>query len=184
MRENDSDKEIIINIICYILCCGIAGLCLTLMKTPSDAALKILLAPYAKAVEVYYNIEMTYIEGLGYTSAGLQFVVGENCSGVSYIAIVFCMMICMFLHRFRGRQKIMWILINVPVAAALGIFTTCLRILGSVPIAGYARFSTIHAGIGISFYLAGMIACLLTAEKATSKYQNTIREGVARFDKK
>jgi exosortase K len=157
------------NIVGYVLCGAISLAGLAYAQNLSDAALRVVLAPYAKAVEVFYNIEMAYLDGIGYTAPGLSFAIGENCSGLSYMITVFCMMACMFAHRFPMRRKLIWILLQAPVGIGAGMVATCLRIIGSISFAGYPGFPTLHAGVGISFYLAGMIACVWIAERATSR---------------
>ena len=134
---------------------------------------RVLLAPYAKAAELFMNINLRYADGTGYSAPGLPFSIGRNCSGVNYMAAVFGMMTFMFIHKIPERRKILWIALWAPGAAAVGVVTTALRILGSIPLAGYARFSTLHAGIGISFYLGGMIICFFATEKLTQKRLNT-----------
>jgi exosortase K len=146
-----------------LACIAIAAAVIIAVKNPSDAALRVILSPYAKSVEIFYNIKMNYIDGIGYNAPGFAFVIGESCTGVNYMAAVFCMMACMFLHRFRRYWKLLWILLWIPGGAAVGVAMTCLRIIGSVPIIYHPMFSTLHAGIGITFYLAGMILCYMAA---------------------
>jgi exosortase K len=168
-------RKISVDLVFYLACIAIAAAVLVAAKNPSDAALKVILTPYAKAVEVFYNIKMTYTNGIGYSAPGLAFAIGESCMGVNYMAVVFCMMACMFLHRFRRFWKLLWMLLWIPGAAAVSVVMTCLRIVGSVPIVSHPMFSTLHAGIGISFYLAGMGVCYMAAN-AIFRRGNTVMQ--------
>ena len=166
------------NIPYYALCCAIIGITAVIYhRVGPDKAMRYILAPYAKCVELFMNIYMSYIEGVGYSTPGLLFTIGENCSGLNYMAALFGMTGIMFVHKLPENRKLLWVALCAPGSAAVGVVMTALRIIGSIPIVGYARFSTLHAGIGISFYLAGMILCYLAAENVLRRMGRVIADG-------
>ena len=172
-RRSGAAEPVQKNIAYYFICCVvITAAALTYYACAAyepDGVMRLLLAPYARAAELFMNMNMRYADGIGYTAPELPFSIGSNCSGVNYMAALYCMMTFMFLHKIPKKYKLLWIAAWAPGAAAVGITITALRIIGSIPLAGYERFSTLHAGIGISFYLAGMILCFMVTEKLLNK---------------
>jgi exosortase K len=93
------------------------------------------------------------------------------------MAALFGMTGIMFVHKLPDNRKLLWVALCAPGSVAVGVIMTALRIIGSIPIVGYSRFSTLHAGIGISFYLAGMILCYLAAENILRRMGRVIADG-------
>lgn len=132
-----------------------------------DAALRVLLWPHAKATEVFFNTVLYYQSGIGYVSTGGSFAVGPACMGVNFIVMLFCLMVCVFTRRFRGFAKAVFFGLALTGSAVIGMFVSCVRIIGSVPFISYEKFSTLHTGIGIALYLATLAGSYILVNKLT-----------------
>ena len=132
-----------------------------------DGALRVLLWPHAKATEAFFNTTLYYQSGVGYVSPGGSFAVGPACMGMNFIVMLFCLMVCAFTRRFRGFAKAAFFVLALAGSAAIGVLVSCVRIIGSVPFVSYAKFATLHTGIGIALYLAALIGGYILVNKLT-----------------
>ena len=132
-----------------------------------DSILRVLLWPHAKATEAFFNTSLYYQSGVGYVSAGGSFAVGPACMGMNFIVMLFCLMVCAFTRRLRGYAKAAFFVLALAGSAAIGVFVSCVRIIGSVPFVSYEKFATLHTGIGIALYLAAIAGSFMLVNKLT-----------------
>jgi len=71
------------------------------LETTQGAVWKLLLYPHARSVEIFYNLSMTYLEGIGYYSVYPTFAIGSECMGYQFILMMFAMHVCNFTGRFQ-----------------------------------------------------------------------------------
>ncbi|MGE4284288.1 MAG: exosortase K [Clostridia bacterium] len=135
---------------CFV---ALIGILLTYwFKTAQDDVWELLLYPHARAVEIFYNTPMNYVNGIGYYSIDAVFAIGRECMGYNFIVMMFGMNACMFAKYFKGLHKISWLFISFVGAILIGILISCIRIVGSVPFVTHEKFTLIHSGVGIAFY--------------------------------
>ncbi len=132
-----------------------------------DGTLRVLLWPHAKVTEAFYNIALSYQSSVGYVSPGGSFAVGPACMGMNFIVMLFCLMVCAFTRRFRGFAKAAFFVLALAGSAVIGVFVSCVRIIGSVPFVSYEKFATLHTGIGIALYLAALVGSFILVNKLT-----------------
>jgi len=132
-----------------------------------DGALRVLLWPHSKITGAFYNINLPYQNGVGYVSPERGFIIGPDCIGIRFIAMLFCMAVCVFTRRFRGAKKISFFILSFIGSAAVGILANCMRIIGSVPIVSSDRFTTIHAGSGVVIYLLTLVITYMFIDRFT-----------------
>lgn len=140
------------NYLIYTLTILICLLLITWLKAAPDGALKVLLYPHRRAAEIFYNINMHYYEGIGYRAVNSTYVIGRECMGYNFIALMFGMNACLFIKYFKGFHKAAWLLASFAGAIVIGILISCLRIIGSIPFVNYDKFALIHLSLGISMY--------------------------------
>ena len=132
-----------------------------------DSSLRVLLWPHAKITEAFYHITLPYQNGVGYAALEKDFVIGSACMGVRFIVMLFCMTICVFTRRFKGFHKIVFFVLSLVGSVSVGIFASCVRIVGSVPIVSSNQFTAIHAGTGVVIYLITLVGIYILINKAT-----------------
>lgn len=148
-----------LNILFYCLAALVGILLYDWFKAASDDIVKILLYPHARLTEIYYNISLTYMKGIGYAAPNGSFAIGRECMGSSFVIMLFGMTVCMFVKYFKGAGKAAWFIISLAGAVLIGVFVSCIRIIGSVPFAAHPKFALFHSGIGISLYFFALTAC-------------------------
>jgi len=135
----------------------------------NDGLVSVLLWPHAKVAGAFYNITLPYQNGVGYVALERDFIIGPACMGVRFIVMLFCMTVCFFNRRFNGVHKITFFTLSLIGSVAIGIFASCVRILGSVPILSTGQFTAIHAGTGIVIYLVTLVGVYVLVNKVTGK---------------
>lgn len=123
-----------------------------------DSVVQILLLPYARASESFFNIALEYIPGVGYLSADSTFAIGRECLGAKFTLALFGMAACMFVKYFKGPDKVKWLVISLTGAILAGALANAIRIVGSIPFVTDDKFPLIHLAMGASTYLLIMIA--------------------------
>ncbi len=152
--------------IVFCLAAVLLGLSLIyVVKAADNDVLKLLLLPHAKAVEIYYNMPMFYISGIGYSSAGSTFTIGRECMGCNFIVLIFTMNACMFTRYFNGFKKLIWVFTSLVGAAATGILISSIRIIASIPFVNHEKFVLLHSGLGISLYFAALVVSYISLNK-------------------
>lgn len=132
-----------------------------------DDALRVLLWPHAKITGAFYHWALHYQTGVGYVAAGDAFAIGSACMGVNFIVMQFCLLVCVFTRRFRGWRKAVFFLLALTGSAVVGVFVSCIRIIGSIPFLSSGQFTAIHAGIGVTLYLAALVGSYILINRAT-----------------
>ncbi len=151
-------KVKLVNIAYYFLVVLVSvGLIYGVNNAPNEF-LKVLLYFHARSVEVYYNLPMLYINGIGYTANDCTFTIGRECMGTNFIVLMFSMNACMFTSHFEGFGKLLWFLISLIGAAAAGFLINSFRIIASIPFVTHQKFVLLHSGLGISLYFAALAA--------------------------
>jgi exosortase K len=151
------------NIVFYCFVALIEILLFYLYKTVNEDILKILLYPHARLTEIYYNISLIYMTGIGYSSTNSAFAIGRACMGGNFIIMMFGMTSCLFSKYFKGTSKVTWLITSFTASVIIGILVSCIRIIGSVPFVAHPKFALFHSSIGISLYffaLTGSYAIL------------------------
>lgn len=156
-------KRFAIDIIYSVLAVVISALLLYGFTYASDHVHSILLYPHAKLVEVFYNIDLHFYNGIGYCDANGLFVIGPECMGLRFIVLMFCMHVIMFVKYYTG--KILWFGATLISSVIIGVIVSGLRIIGSIPIVSHEKFTTLHTGIGIALYLFVLIASYMLVKK-------------------
>jgi len=133
----------------------------------NDNVLRLLLWPHAKIVGAFYHITMYYQPDLGYVAEKIPFVIGQACMGINFIVMLFCLMTCVFICRFRGFHKIIFFTISLTTSVIVGVLVSCIRIIGSIPFLSFSQFTTIHTGVGITFYLVALICSYILLDNMT-----------------
>lgn len=131
----------------------------------NDEVVSSLLLPHAKATEVYYNINLQYISGIGYTAHNAAFIIGKECMGVNFIVLMFNMLVFAFTKTFTRYTKPIWLIISFTGAVVIGIGISCIRIIGSVPFVTNEKFGLLHAGSGIALYFLVLLGIYFLIKK-------------------
>lgn len=153
------------NIIFYILVILTGILMFYWFNTVQDDSLTILMYPHARITEIFYNLPMVYVKGIGYLSKDGIIAIGRECMGSRFIVIMFCMAACMFAKYFKGVKKAAWFIICLPISVFVGILVSCIRIVGSIPFIHHVKFPIFHSGIGVSLYLFALTASYVVLSK-------------------
>ncbi len=124
----------------------------------NDKAIALLLSPHAMFTELFYNINLTYVENVGYIGLGTAFIIAKDCFGVYFVAMLFCMFVCGFVKQFSSVKKLYWCGFSFVLAVVVGVLVSCMRIIGSIPFVSSEKFSTLHTGIGAVLYLLTLIS--------------------------
>ena len=125
-------------------------------NTLQDNVLAILLYPHAMITRIFYNIPLVYVPGIGYASIDNTFAIGRACMGSKFIIMMFGMIACMFAKYFKNIKKVVWFIASLAGALSLGVFISCIRIVGSLPFISHPKFALFHSGIGISLYFLAL----------------------------
>ena len=153
------------NAVIYIPALLLGVALLWLYRAADEAALRVLLWPYAKATELFYHMDLRYIAGVGYCAAGGVFAIGKACMGINFAVMMFFMLIFAFTHRFEGYRKIIWLPLSLLISTVVGVVISCIRIVGSVPFVTIDKFATLHTALGAALYLAALAGAYLTTKK-------------------
>ena len=140
-----------------------------------DAVLRALLWPHAKITEAFYHISLYYRHGVGYVAAGNGFTIGPACMGIHFIVMLFCLMVCVFIRRFRGFRKLAFFLSSLVGSVVVGVATSCVRIVGSISFLSSGQFTALHAGMGIALYMAALVGIYFLINRATGGFYETHR---------
>ena len=132
-----------------------------------DNVLRILMWPHAKITEAFYNITLSYQNGVGYAAIGRDFIISPACMGVRFIVMLFCMVICVFTRRFQGLGKITFFALSLAGSVVIGVLASCVRIIGSVPLIMSGQFVALHAGTGVVIYLLTLVGVYILINRAT-----------------
>ena len=122
-----------------------------------DGVLRVLMLPHAKITEAYYHITMPYQNGVGYVAISGDFIISPACMGVRFIVMLFCMVVCVFTRRFRGKDKLVFFSLSLVGSVIIGILASCVRIISSVPLVLSGQFVALHAGTGVVIYLLTLV---------------------------
>ena len=132
-----------------------------------DGVLRVLLWPHAKLTQAFFHITLSYQQGVGYVAAGHGFTIGAACMGMRFIVMLFCLVVCVFSWRFHGLRKALFFFLSLVGAVVVGVTVSCLRIIGSIPLLASGWFGALHAGIGITLYLAALVGVYYLLSRAT-----------------
>lgn len=155
----------LLDVFIYILAVTCSAAMIISYRFADDKAAQILLWPHAKAIELFYNTNLTYMHGAGYNAPGAAFTIGRDCMGVNFISTMFCMLVCAFVHKFRGIIKFAWFGLSLLISAVIGVFVSILRIIGSVPFISLEKFATLHTWAGIALYFIALLAAYFITKK-------------------
>ena len=136
-------------------------------RKTQDGFLSALLWPHAQVVTALYHVPLSYQPGTGYVAAGNHYAIGSACMGINFIIMLFLLIICVFVNHYSGFWKIVFFITTFVGSVIIGMITSCIRIIGSIPFTTLGQFSTIHTGIGITLYLAALISCYFLTNKIT-----------------
>jgi exosortase K len=153
------------NFIFYILVVLTGTLLTYWFNTVQDDILQVLLYPHARITELFHNIPMVYVKGMGYLSDEGTFAIGRECMGSKFMVIMFGMTACMFGKYFNGIKKAVWFIVSLIGALLVGILVSSVRIAGSVIFIHHPEFPLFHSGIGISLYLFALTASYVVLSK-------------------
>jgi len=128
-------------------------------SSAQDTILRILLWPHARIVSAVFHFTLHYQNGIGYVAAGEHFAIGPACMGLNFIVMLFCLLVCVFTCRFHGFGKVAFFILALISSVIIGILVSCFRIVGSIPLISFNRFTTVHTGLGIILYLAALLSC-------------------------
>ena len=78
--------------------------------------------------------------------------------GYNFILMLYAMNACTYVRYFTGLRKLLWLEASFASAVLVGMFTSILRILGSIPFSGHPDFYLIHLAIGVTIYLLVLAA--------------------------
>lgn len=99
--SKSSINKLLPNLSCYILSALLLfGLKYFYSGAGSDA-LKWILAPTTRWVELLSGIPFVYEQGTGYVNHSLRLLIAPSCSGVQFMLITFAMLVFSFLHRIE-----------------------------------------------------------------------------------
>ncbi len=120
--------------------------------------LKFLLYPVSKFIEMYFNIELFFIDGLGYGDINNSFIIGKSCLGLNF----FILLIGIFIPKLIAQKnKLKSSLLFIIAAYFITIITNFIRISSSIYFLGFnfekEKFLFIHSSIGIITYLTSLI---------------------------
>ena len=135
-----------------------------------DGTLRVLLWPHAKITEAFYHITLPYQNGVGYVALEKDFVIAPACMGIRFIIMLFCMIVCFFVQRFRGFQKIAFFALSLVGSIAVGIIASCIRIIGSLPLLSSGQYTVIHAGTGVMVYLITLVGIYTLMNRVTGGF--------------
>lgn len=144
-------------VLCYAAVGLICAMMLGWFQSAPESLMQTLLYPHKQVTEIFYNIPLSFREGVGYVAADGSFAIGAECMGVNFIIMLFGMNGGMFIKYFKGHKRITWLLICFLCAVLAGVLVSCIRIIGSVPFVGYEKFPLFHSGVGITLYFTTMI---------------------------
>ena len=150
-------KDKIQNLIFYCFTALLAISIAYWVKVLPDHTIAVFLYPHAKITEIFYNTSLLYVKGIGYSSIDGTFAIGRECMGIKFIVMLFGMTACMFVKHFKGFQKVLWCMVSLAGAILIGIFISCIRIIGSIPLVSHPKFPLFHSSIGISLYFLALM---------------------------
>lgn len=142
-------------------------------------ALRFLLAPTNKIIELIFSSAATYNNETGYFHPYLGMVINKSCSGLNFFLISFLMYSYLII---RSNYIKKWL--SIPSALLLAYITTILanvsRIAGYVmimniesPLFSITEISWLHQAEGIFVYLTFLILAYLTFNYITNKIEHT-----------
>ena len=134
-------------------------------RSAGDGVFVALLWPYAKATEIFFNLPMFFVSGIGYTANHAAFVIGPSCLGVYFFVMLFLMLCVVFVDRFFGIYKAVWLAASCIGSAVVSLIVSCIRIIGSVPFVTHHKFATMHTAFGAALYFGALIACYVVLNK-------------------
>lgn len=153
-------------------------------SSASSHALKWILAPTARWVELLSGISFTYETGAGYVNHSYKFIIAPSCSGVQFMIIVIATLIFSFVHRMtadadKPNKKILWTIGSIIFAYLFTILINGLRILLSIYLPNYiygmgisAKWLTsdrLHTLTGTVVYFTALLALYRLADFLSSQ---------------
>lgn len=198
--SKNSISKLLPTLLCYLLSALLLfGLKYFYSGAGSDA-LKWILTPTTRWVELLSGIPFVYEQGTGYVNHSLRLLIAPSCSGVQFMLITFAMLVFSFLHRIGKTvptdsprhfhpawKKMLWTAASLLLSYMLTILVNGLRIIAAIYLPIYFennRFlrellspERLHTVIGITVYFVS----LLTVYQLTD-YAFQRREGKGRDD--
>ena len=159
-------KQYLWDIVAGALALALGWLAASTFARADDNALRVLLSPHAKMAEWFYNISLSYQNGIGYVYSD-AFSIGASCMGMNFIVMLFCMCVCVFSHKFTSWRKPVFFAAAAIGSVIIGVFISCIRIIGSIPLVNRSQFYALHTGIGAAFYLAALTGVYIILSKLT-----------------
>lgn len=154
MKVNDKNQNLIL--VVFILL--VSWFLLSWLRDAPDSVMSILLYPHKLMAELFYNIDLNYIEGAGYGSYGWAFVIGRECLGYNFTLLLFSMTACTFIKHFSRMYKFIWLGACFGGSLVIGILASTMRIIGSILFLNNEKFALIHLTIGTFIYFLTLVA--------------------------
>jgi exosortase K len=152
------------------------GLLVRLAVLSDDHSLKLVLSPYARAVELFFGYDARWEGGKGFVIAETGAVLTEECSGLGWFALAFPLLVFLFFpvslaekfdkdRFFRFFMKVFW------VSALAAFASNLIRILASQAFGPIKRglglaFYSAHAAEGMLIFLAAFLACVVVLKRS------------------
>ncbi len=129
-----------------------------IIPTLQNNILKVILYPHKIIVELFYNLDLNYVDDLGYYCNYNNFAITLDCMGYRFITLIFIMLICVFISNFKGiKNKFFWSLFSLIISIIIGLIATFIRIIGSVPFVNHSNFVLLHSVSGTTIHLVTLI---------------------------
>lgn len=130
---------------------------------------RVLLAPYAGVVEIFYNNRHVYAEGIGYAESNGGYVIGRDCLGLGFTSMLFALCSLYPLKFLVGYKKAMWVAACALFSIFAGFIVNSVRILNSIQFISSEKFYTIHSAMGAALYIFVLCAVHLLLTRVFAK---------------
>ena len=141
-----------------------------------DRSLRLVLTPYARAVEFFFGYDARWVGGQGFVIPETGALLTEDCSGLGWFALAFPLLVFLFFPSslavkfdkeliFRFAIKVFW------VSAIAAFASNLVRILASQAFGPIKRdmglsFYSAHGAEGLLIFLAAFLACVIVLKRS------------------
>lgn len=136
---------------------------------------RILLAPYAAVVELFYNNAHVYKEGTGFVETAGNYIIGRDCLGLRFTSALFLLCALYPLKYLMRYKKAVWVAFSGLFSIFAGFIVNSVRILNSLTFLSHKRFYALHAATGAALYLFVLCAAYFLLVKAFSNNEQELK---------
>ena len=154
--NNYNQRVVINNVLVGIVVVAVAVLSYFILSSNIKSTLYV----HKRFLELFYNMDFTFVPGVGYTEIGGNFIITESCSGAKLFVSAFLIASLGFGIRIRDKKEKIVFLIKAYIFTLLGaLIISIFRIIISLPVLTMENAQLAHNIISLICYF-GSLACL------------------------